>query len=364
MFTIPTAASINQQMRAAIKAAIPNSDPLIWPNNLYFASKVFSQMLRQVYGRLDYVRRQARVVTADGNALDDHGLDAGGLTRNQAAYALGDTTVPTNIGAVIPTQTRLTRADGVAFQTVGDNTAAGVSTTVRVRAADQGKPGNTEGGVILTLDTPIVGVGDFTVTTDGLRGGAEVENDQSFRQRIIDKRRNPPHGGSPAEYKGWAREVPGVTRVYVKRASPQPGSVTIVFMMDDTYADGIPSGADEAAVLAHLEAPDVAPSNADIHVTGPVAVPVNITITQLQPDNARVRAQVTNELLAMFHRRSQPAEFGGTFIFSKSWIDEAISSAAEEQRHVITVPAGDIVCVETSAGDLQIATLGTITWPV
>lgn len=358
-FVIPSAAQLSQQMAASIKAAIPASDPLIWPNNLYFVRKTFALVMHHFYGRLDYVRRQARVVTADDESLDDHGLDAGGLTRNSAKFALGDTTVPTDIGAVIPTQTKLLRSDNVEFQTAGDYIATEATTTVRVRAVDEGKLGNTEGGTVLELETPIAGVGVFTVTDDGLRGGADLESAQSFRQRILDRKRNPPHGGSPAEYKAWAREVTGVTRVFPKRASPAPGSVTVVFMMDDIYADGIPSPTDEAAVLDHLE--EVAPANADIYAVGPVAVPVNVSVT-LHPDNGRVRAQVLTELQTMFRRKSEPAPPGGAFTFSKSWIDEAISAAPEEVSHTLTAPASDTVVVEDSGGNLQIATLGTVTF--
>lgn len=358
-FVIPTAATLSQQMRAAIKAAIPASDPLIWPNNLYFVTKTFALLMHHFYGRLEYVRRQARTVTADDSSLDDHGLDAGGLTRNTATYALGDAAVPTTIGAVIPTQTKLLRADNVEFQTAGDYTAIAASTTVRVRAADQGKLGNTEGGTVLTLETPIAGVGAFTVASDGLRGGADTESAQSFRQRILDRKRNPPHGGSPAEYKGWAREVTGVSRVFPKRASPGPGSVTVVFMMDDVYSDGIPSATDEAIVLEHLE--EVAPANADIFAVGPVAVPINVSVAVV-PDTARVRAQAQIELEAMFRRKSEPAPPGGTFVFSRSWIDEAISAAPEELRHSLTAPATDTTLVEDSSGGLQIAVLGTVSF--
>ena len=45
----------------------------------------------------------------------------------------------------------------------------------------------------------------------------------------------------PPEYVEWAQTKNGVTRVFVQRATPVPGAVTVYFMMDN-IGDGHPVG--------------------------------------------------------------------------------------------------------------------------
>ena len=356
MYKAPSLNAISRSIRQAFKAEVPGSDPWIWPNTFYIIGKVFAGLMRTLYQRLEFVHRQARVVTASNEYLDLHGADIG-ITRKPAAIASGEASFTTDLVNLLPAGTRLVRADNAIFVTDYDVTPISNPSTVAVRALEPGVLGNTAAAATLTLEVPIAGIGDFTVGDTGLTGGAEAETDASYRARILDRKRNPPHGGSPGEYLVWAREVAGVSRVFVQRATPAAGSVTVMFMMDDSiYANGIPGAGDVARVQAHLET--VAPASANIIVEAPTAVPVAVTFSSLTPDNAVLRETVRRELRAMFRRRAEPGTPTDDFVFSKSWIDEAISIATGETSHVITAPAADVVC-----GDGEIAVLGTVTWP-
>lgn len=356
----PTLADLSQTVRAAIRAELPDTDPFVWPNNTYVTSKVFAALLRSLYLRLQWIHRQARVVTADSEGLEQHGADIG-ITRNPPSQASGEVTVTATVGTVIPDGSRLLRSDGVVFTTSGgDVTTTAATTDIAVLAEEAGKDGNTAAGASFSFETPIAGVTSVAVTSDALTGGDDTENDASLRQRILDRKRNPPHGGSPAEYIEWARAMDGVTRVFVKRATPEAGSVTILFMMDDTYADGIPSGTDVANLQSHLDAS--APASANVVVKAPIALEVDVEISGLEPDTTAVRSAISTELLAMFIRRAEPGVAADSFIFSRSWITEAISIATGEERHSLSLPAADVTCVENSDGDCEIAVLGTITY--
>jgi uncharacterized phage protein gp47/JayE len=65
-----------------------------------------------------------------------------------------------------------------------------------------------------------------------------------------------------------------------------------------------------------------------------------------------VRVAIAAELTAMLLRRAGPGK-----TISRSWIAEAISRAAGEDSHDLTLPAADVAVV---AG--RIATLGAITY--
>lgn len=356
MYEAPSLESLSQAWRAAFQAEVPGSDPWVFPNTFYVLSKVLAARDRMVYQRLALLHRQARVVTADGGYLDLHGADRG-MTRRAALYAAGSATFTTDLVNMVPAGTRLVRGDGKVFITDHDVTPVVSPSQVSVRADETGIKGNTLPGATLTLETPIAGVGDFTVSSGGLVGGVDSETDASFRQRILDVLRNPPHGGSPGEFKTWALSVAGVTRVFVQRATPEPGSVTVLVMMDDSiYSDGIPAAADIDRVKDYLRT--VAPSAANLVVDGPVAVPVDVTLSALSPNTPAVREAIVLELRAMFRRRAEPGTATADFTFSKSWVSEAISLAAGEASHTLTSPASDTAC-----GDGEIAVLGTVTFP-
>jgi uncharacterized phage protein gp47/JayE len=257
----------------------------------------------------------------------------------------------------IPEGTRLLRADGDVVVTTKAVTAFdGVA--VSPAASDMsGTAANTDPGAVLTLESAIAGVTAVAVDDNGLTGGLDFENDASYRARILDRKRNPPQGGSPAEYVRWARDnIAAITRVFVQRATPAAGSVTVLFMTDDSTTDGIPTDAMVTA-LDDLYG-TLAPADANVVVQKPTPVPVNVTITSLQPNNLTSRAEVRAELVAMFRRRAKPGTAAENFVFSRSWINEAISMAATEVSHIITAPVGDIVC-----GANEIAVLGTLTFP-
>lgn len=357
-YKAPTAAQIFQSLRQEIRAELPGADPFIWPNNLYVVTKMMAQGLRGLYLRLEWLHRQAFASSADGAYLDAIGADVG-LSRLTAGIAMGSATAAvSSLTVSIPAGTRLLRGDSAVFLTVGQpGTAAPTGGTfpLILRALEPGKAGNTDAGTVMTLETPIGGVGAVTVGADGLTGGAEEENDQSFRVRILHRKQNPPHGGSPSEYIQWAMTMPGVTRVFVRRATPAPGSVTVFFMMDDAYANGIPASAHVTQLTKLIKAE--APASAKVIVAAPTAKVVNVEISGLSPDTAAVREAVTAEIRAQFRRRAEPGTDDASFVFSRSWIWEAAAMAAGEYRHSVAAPAADVTC-----GAGEIAVLGAISF--
>jgi uncharacterized phage protein gp47/JayE len=356
-FEVPTPAQLSQTIRQDIRAEVADVDPWIWPNNLVPVIKAFAQALHAAYLRLEFVLEQAFVNTATAEYLDYHGIQVGGLARNPAGFAQGYTEVSTNVGTVIPDGTVLVRSDGLLYQTVGTITATLPTSTVFVRAVEAGELGNLDDGGLLALQTPILGVtSSFTVIDEGLVGGTEEETDDSFRQRILTYKQNPPAGGTPSEYITWGMTMPGVTRVFPQRATPQPGSVTVYFMMDGT-GTGIPTAAQVTQMQALLD--ELGPADAEKIAAAPVAQAIDVEVTGLLPNTAVMQEAVREEIRAMFLQRAAPAPVGsGTFVFAKAWLEEACANAPRWQRSKITVPADDV----TVTTDGAIPVPGTITF--
>jgi uncharacterized phage protein gp47/JayE len=180
---------------------------------------------------------------------------------------------------------------------------------------------------------------------------------ESLRQRVLFRKRNPPHGGAAHDYVIWAREVAGVTRVFVDpvTSANERETIGVWFLMDDTYPNGVPQAADVVVVQDHIDG--VKPAGAVVDVAAPTAVSVAVTIGNLSPDTTAVRDAINAELRALFRREVRVSTESDPFKLWRSLIIEAIANATGEHHHTISAPASDVLY---TAG--QLPTLGTVTF--
>jgi hypothetical protein len=100
--------------------------------------------------------------------------------------------------------------------------------------------------------------------------GVDIEDDESFRARILFRKRNPPHGGSAGRLCDVGRQVAGVSfyldrpTVFVERLWRGPGTVRVFPLMFDLYANGIPQ-AGRSRARADISR-RCAPAGADVTV--------------------------------------------------------------------------------------------------
>ena len=177
----------------------------------------------------------------------------------------------------------------------------------------------------------------------------------SLLQRLLTKLQLPPSGGNENDYLVWAKEVAGVTRSWVFPAQLGPGTVGLAFVVDNDPVTIIPDAAKVGEVQAHIAA--VKPVTADATVFAPVPKVVAFSIA-VTPDTPAVRAAVEDELDDLFLRIAAPGGASGvTGTIPLSQINEAISLAAGETDHVLSVPAADVT---VTTGEMAIR--GTVTW--
>jgi uncharacterized phage protein gp47/JayE len=179
------------------------------------------------------------------------------------------------------------------------------------------------------------------------------------------RKRYTPQGGAGPDYVQWAADVVGVTRAFVERLWAGAGTVRVFVFMDDLYPNGIPPIDAVARVADFIDT--VRPAGAIVTVAAPSPVPINVTISGLNPDTAQERENVLASLREAFQRHSvvagiDPNPSNMPFVatpqvFSRSWITQAVSNATGEERHTLTAPAVD---VPLDPG--QTAILGTVTF--
>jgi len=349
-FDKPTLTELIAATESDVEARLPGADARVRRSNLNVLARVQSAGLSGLYDFIDWAKDQLLVDTAEVEMLDRPG-NIWGITRIAATYATGSIDLAGTNGSVIPAATLFQRSDGVRYLSNAEVTIAAGVATAAITAVVAGVGGNAVAGVAISLVAPIGGVTSGAVVAAGdLSGGADQETDAAYRARIQARIQQPPHGGAGFDYVTWTLSQPGVTRAWVYPLELGIGTVTVRFMMDDTYADGIPLAPDVAAVQAALEI--VRPVTADLTVVAPVAVPLDFTITGLSPSTVAVQTAIETELTDLIRREAEP---GSTLLISH--IREAISIAAGESDHAVTVPAADVV--HTTG---QIATFGAITW--
>lgn len=302
----------------------------------------------ELHGRLDYLARQITVDTADAEYLE-RWASVWGVRRRAASYAVGSVTFTGVNGSTIPSGTVLRRQDGAQIEMTAAGTIASGTATVAARARVAGAAGNTVASAALVLVSPVSGVSSSaTVAAGGLVAGSDTESDDALRARVLQRIREPPQGGAERDYRAWALEVPGVTRVWVAPRELGAGTVTVRFVRDGDPSI-IPDAGEVAVVADYIE--QRRPVTAEVYVLPPVPLALNLSI-QISPNTAAVRAAIEAELRDLLQREAEP---GGVILVSH--IREAISAAPGEFDHVLLVPGGNVL-----QGPGEIAVLGTITW--
>lgn len=310
-------------------------------------NRVVAGGLSALYQYVEYLNRQVWADTCDAENLPSHGA-RWGKTRNPAAPATGSVTFTGITGTSVPAGTVLLRADGARFLTDALVTLAAGTAIATVTAEAAGQAGNTPISTALQLESPIAGVNSGATASTALAGGADIEDVEDWRARILARMRSAPQGGSEKDYKDWALEVSGVTRVWVSPGEMGAGTVTVRFARDNDLSP-IPDAGEVAAMQAYID--ERRPVTATAYVVAPIASPVNFTI-QLTPNSPAVKAAVEAELRDVIRREGEP---GGTLLITR--LREAISIAAGEEDHVMTVPSANVVM-----GTGELPTMGVITW--
>lgn len=364
-FSIPTLRDLVERARLSFRANLPGSDAWLWPNNVGPTAKVLAGLTHEVFGYADWIARQKFALTADGDSLDQHGAELG-MSRRPADLARGLVAF-TAAGALTVEQSAvLARSDGTTYRVTDGGAIAGSGTLkVSVVAEAEGKAGLAQAGTALLAQAGVTGAATVAVDSGGLTGGADPEDDESFRARILFRKRNPPQGGSAADYVIWASEVPGVTRVFVERLFNGPGTVRVFPLFDDDYPGGVAPAGRVAEVAAYLDT--LRPAGAALSVAAPVAQPINIDVSGLVPASVTVEEAARAELASAFRRLGRVAGadsespsmpyLATPHVFSRSWLWQAVANAAGEQSHQIASPPTD---VPIAVGSIPV--LGTVTF--
>ena len=331
-YEIRTLATLAGQARQFFTQSIPGAVASLWANTFTVLGKVLALLDFEHEMRRQALYQQLFASTAAEVWLKRHGFELG-LTPDSGTAASGTISIPCG-GLVepIPEGTTFTRADGATYSTVTVTQPPTIGATIDlvVQANLVGSAYNVVPGATLTL-VPTAGVpfqlgSQATVDSSGLTGGVDAEALESFRARVLYRKRNPPQGGSVPDYVEWAQAaLATVTNVYVDSFQNDSRSVWLCFTVSD-QPNGIPTPAQVATVEAYASDPVRRPVTARVFATGPTEVDVPIVITNFSPDTPDTRAAAAAEIAALQIDEIQPATPTSAFTLFVETIEAAINS--------------------------------------
>lgn len=117
-----------------------------------------------------------------------------------------------------------------------------------------GTIGNLESGDIVSFVNPISDVFRDAVVDSQTVTGADAEDPEVYRQRIVDRFQKRPQGGASSDYELWGEEVAGIINVYPYTGDP--GEVNVYSEATPESSgdpDGIPTQAQLDAVKESIE---------------------------------------------------------------------------------------------------------------
>lgn len=298
-------------------------------------SRVVAGATHMLHGHLDFLSRQLFPDTSEDEYLLRQAA-LFGLTPNDAGFAKATATTTGTNGTVISAGHILQRTDGAEYTTDADVTVSGGTATLAVTSSLAGADQSLDVGMTLTFQSPVTNVAATATVATDVQDGADQETIDALRVRLTARMSEPASGGSDADYIEWAKEIAGVTRVWVSDQEFGPGTVVVRFVRDNDGTgptDFIPDIGEVAAVQTFIDS--VKPAHATVTVIAPVATAFDVNV-HIVPDNTATEAAVTAELKDMLLRDGVP---GGTILLSA--VQTAIGNAVGITDYEVVLPTTD-----------------------
>lgn len=282
-----------------------------------------------------------------GNQVTISGASHSAYNGTKTVTVTNETTFTftVDVGATTP-------ATGASFTRFGNSVA--------VKSVAYGVAMNLPAYTSVTLQSPVANIlDDAFVDYQGLSGAADRETTEEFRTRVLDVIRNPVAHFNVSDITRVAKEVTGITRVFVNEATPAAGQVTIYLTMDNE-TDPVPNAATVTAVKNKLLG--IKPANmssADLIVSAPGKKTVDFVFTALSPNTSTMRASILENLKQFF---ADNTSVGADVVEDayRSAIFSTIDTSTGEAvvSFTITSPSGTV-----NPADSELPVLGTVTWP-
>lgn len=354
-FSDRTYKTIREEMLARVPDTYDKRDTQPIPTAISPAAYVAEGL----YIDLDQAQKQAFILTATGSSLDALSI-FGGITRMEAtqAVALGifDQSVP--LGSRFSTINGADSIDFTATQAVGDR-------QYWLTADVPGEIGNGYAGPILPI-TAIPGLTSAQISRI-LIPGRDTEDDEAFRERLIEAMTERPFGGNLSAYRKEITAMEGVGAVQVYPTWNGGGTVKCSVL----GADLRPASSELVErIQAAIDPPPgqglglgMAPIGAKVTISAPQEVKINVS-AQLILQHGYEVGQVQEPIeTALDDYLSTVSEDWGNNVSSTGVAYEANIYLARVVAAIVAVPGvvnASGVTINGSSEDLSLTETGAL----
>lgn len=248
------------------------------------------EMAVQKDTQIDPMIDRAFVSTATGEDLDLAGAD-NGLPRKEATYSQVLVRVSGLEDQVVSSSVKISYSDVVFTAIEAKTIPAADYIDVIFKCNTAGTVGNVAEGTVFSFDGNYYGLTSAVAVSKGV-GGADREDNESYRERILYKIQNEASSGNEAHYKIWAESVDGVASAKIVPLWNGNGTVKVLISTPDKST---PTQTLIDTVSAYIETQR--PIGATVTVDSIEYVDVNVVATVTLSDIGSI-SNVTEEFNA------------------------------------------------------------------
>ncbi|QEK12703.1 baseplate J/gp47 family protein [Crassaminicella thermophila] len=315
-------------------------------SDIAIKSKVLASQIEGLFYNQGYILKQAFPQTATGEYLELHGYIYG-VDRKQATKATGIVRMGRNTAAIedilIPAGTSFSTLErnGVIIRGVTTEeailTVGNTYVDIVAEAEEPGTNGNVEAGTFTILTEPPAGI-EYVINLEPFTGGTDLEDEEEYRKRLLEKVRSPQLGGNKKDYENWALAVEGVTIAKALPLNRGAGTVDILI----STSSGLPSDVLVSEVQSYID--ERRPVGADAKVIKPTVVNVNVDVT-ITPSVTNTIDDIRMIVEDTIKNYIESIEIGG--VVKIAGIINALFKLNEVDDVDITSPTTNIVLAET-----------------
>ncbi|WP_245763093.1 baseplate J/gp47 family protein [Paraburkholderia diazotrophica] len=357
-------------MAADISSALQGADALLRFAVLTIVGKVQAAMCNLQFGYLDWIARMSVPFTAEDEYLEGWAA-LKDVYRKAATKSQLTAQFPGTVGKVLSAGTAVARGDGVTYTTSTTGTVDGTGNmSVTIVADVAGSAGNADNGTTVSLSVAVDGIQQAGTITGTVSSGADIEDNDDLRSRMLDAYQSTPQGGDVEDYVEWALAVAGVTRAWCAPNGFGAGTVVVYTMWDNAEAahGGFPQGTDgvsqndkgpgglprgTVATGDQLVVADSIvtkqPVTALVYSCAPIANNLTITLSGLMSASTATRNAISAAIADVLFRNGDPR--AGTI--NRDDISAAIRSVSGTSGFLITLIQGVVgVTTTTYSGNI------------
>ena len=313
------------------------------------------------------------IYSCDVETLKDNGVDFD-LPNKPESFAKGVVVVKSTSAfpVLLPQGTVLSTDSGLEYEIDSDYTISGgvdAFFPINVIAVQSGSESNlSPGDVLMFRDGTPEGIdGSVVVGDDGISGGVKIEvvvNGnveywgefvETYRERLLNYRRNQPHGGCDSDYKTWAERFACVSKCIVEPNYPETNSVTCVLAYFGNDAEHItvnPTNLSE--VEAYIKSDVRRPITADVRVVSCVEKSVNFSVA-VKPNNSGSQRSVQDAL-----KKALQEYVPGDTVSASDLNSKLLGMSEVDEVVVVSIDSGTSVTLSKQNHELPV--IGNIAW--